>query len=80
MSSRSILVNYFINFNRVDRVRFMRLWLSGHLNTLVLIPIIFLLSIRSIDAYLALKQLTDSQYTIVLSELLGSSSLVVLDM
>jgi hypothetical protein len=58
----------------------MRLWLSGHLNTLVLIPIIFLLSIRSIDAYLALKQLTDSQYTIVLSELLGSSSLVVLDM
>ncbi len=58
----------------------MRLWLSGHLTTLILIPLVFLLCIGTIDAYRALIKLSDAQHTLESEGLLDASSSIVHEM
>lgn len=58
----------------------MRLWLSGYLNTLILIPMAFLLGIGAIDTYRGLTTYSDSQNTIGLTHLLDNSSSIVHEM
>ena len=58
----------------------MILWLSGYLNSLILIPMCFSLSIESIDIYRALIRYTESKNTMPLAKLLNNTLLVIHEM
>lgn len=58
----------------------MRTWLSGHLSTLVMIPVVLLILVGIIDTYRAFSTLNDASYTIKLDNLVNHTSSVVHEM
>ena len=58
----------------------MKTWLSGHLSTLVLIPVVLLIVVGIIDTYRAFVTMNDASYTIKLDNLMNNTSALVHEM